>query len=121
MLIPSQLVQYLLANPLHFALTKYSPDMDIVIFWIILSIIAGVFAGTKGRSGFGWFLISCLLSPVIGLLLIAILPTNNFENIIVHNSLEGSLSEIKNLLERGLITQEEYDARRKVIIESIDS
>jgi hypothetical protein len=95
--------------------------MDLILFWFILSIVAGVFAGTKGRSGVGWFLISCLISPIIGLLLIAILPRQNDERVIVHNSLEDRLVEVKGLLEKGLITQEEYDTRRKAIIETTNN
>jgi Na+/H+-dicarboxylate symporter len=38
------------------------------IFWLALSIIAGVIAGNKGRSGFGFFLLAALLSPLIGII-----------------------------------------------------
>lgn len=66
------------------------------------------------------FLISCLLSPVIGLLLIAIFPQQNFERVIVHNSLGDRLVEVNSPLEYGLITQGDYEARRKIIIENTD-
>lgn len=95
--------------------------MELFLFWFILAIVAGVFAGTKGRSKFGWFLLSCLVSPIIGLILIAILPRRDLERVLVHNSLEDKLSEIKSLLDRNLITQEEYEARRKVIIENTNN
>ena len=94
--------------------------MDLFFLWIVLSIIAGVFAGSKGRSRFGWFLISCLLSPLIGLLLLAILPRQDFVPVVVHNSLEDKLLEINGLLEKGLLSQEEYNVRRKAIIETTD-
>lgn len=42
--------------------------MEIVIFWLFLSIIAGVVASNKGRSGFGYFVLSLLLSPLIGII-----------------------------------------------------
>jgi hypothetical protein len=42
--------------------------MTIVIFWIILSVIAGVIANGKGRSFAGFFFLSLLLSPAIGIL-----------------------------------------------------
>jgi hypothetical protein len=36
------------------------------VTWIILSILCGVYASGKGKSGFGYFLLSVLLSPLIG-------------------------------------------------------
>ena len=42
--------------------------MEIVILWLVLSIIAGIIASNKGRSGFGFFLLAALLSPLIGIL-----------------------------------------------------
>lgn len=42
--------------------------MEIVILWLGLSILAGVLAANKGRSGFGFFLLSVILSPLIGLI-----------------------------------------------------
>jgi len=40
--------------------------MEIIIGWIILSIVVAVYASKKGRSGFLYFLLSILLSPLIG-------------------------------------------------------
>ena len=42
--------------------------MEIFIVWFALSIVAGVIAGNKQRSGFGFFLLSLLLSPLIGII-----------------------------------------------------
>ncbi len=42
--------------------------MEIIIIWLFLSIVAGVIAGNKGRSGFGFFMLSILLSPLIGII-----------------------------------------------------
>ena len=38
----------------------------IITTWIILSILCGIYASGKGKSGFGYFLLSVLLSPLIG-------------------------------------------------------
>ena len=46
--------------------------MDIAIFWILLAIAVGVWASNKGRSGFGWFLLAMLLSPLLGFIFCAI-------------------------------------------------
>lgn len=42
--------------------------MEIVILWLFLSLIAGLIAGKKGRSGLGFFLLAMLLSPLIGII-----------------------------------------------------
>lgn len=36
-----------------------------LIFWLILSGLVGWFASTKGRSGFGFFILSLLISPIL--------------------------------------------------------
>ena len=38
----------------------------IIITWIILSILCGMLASSKGKSFFGYFLLSTFLSPLIG-------------------------------------------------------
>ena len=44
--------------------------MEILFLWPLLSIVAGIIARNKGRSGIGYFLLSILLSPIIGLILV---------------------------------------------------
>jgi len=39
-----------------------------IILWLGLSVIAGVIASNKGRSGVGFFLLAVLLSPIIGII-----------------------------------------------------
>ncbi len=42
------------------------------ILWIVLSILAGVGAKNKGRSFAGFFFLSLLLSPLVGLIAMAV-------------------------------------------------
>jgi hypothetical protein len=42
--------------------------MEILIIWGFFSIIAGVIASQKGRSGIGFFFLSIVLSPLIGVI-----------------------------------------------------
>lgn len=47
--------------------------MEIFFFWLAASIIVGIIAGSKGRTGFGYFVLSLLLTPVlIGILVLAL-------------------------------------------------
>jgi len=43
-----------------------------VIIWLGVSILVGALASGKGRSGFGWFILSVLLSPIIGAIALVI-------------------------------------------------
>lgn len=50
----------------------------IVVLWIIFAILVGGYASSKGRSGFGFFLIAALLSPLIGFIIaLAVSPINS--------------------------------------------
>ena len=34
-----------------------------IIIWLLFGIVASIIASTKGRSGFGWFLLGVLIGP----------------------------------------------------------
>ena len=42
--------------------------MTIIMIWLFLSVASGVIANNKGRSGFGFFMLSVILSPLIGII-----------------------------------------------------
>ncbi len=46
-----------------------------VIGWIVVSIVVGAAATSKGRSFFGYFLLALLLSPLIGFLVLLVVPS----------------------------------------------
>lgn len=48
--------------------------MIFVITWLICGVVTGIIASSKGRSGFGWFLIGSFLG-IFGLILMACLPS----------------------------------------------
>lgn len=48
--------------------------MEIVLFWVGGSIAVGVGASSRGRSGFGWFVLSLLISPLLALIVLALMP-----------------------------------------------
>jgi uncharacterized membrane protein YhdT len=37
-----------------------------IVLWVGLCIAVGLFANRYGRSGFGWFVMSMILSPLLG-------------------------------------------------------
>jgi len=40
-----------------------------ILVWLVLAILVGVYAASKGRSGIGFFFIAILLSPLIGFII----------------------------------------------------
>jgi hypothetical protein len=45
-----------------------------LIIWLVLAVVVGVAANSRGRNGFGWFVLGIVISPLIAGLLLAILP-----------------------------------------------
>ncbi len=45
----------------------------VLVLWILFSVVVGTVARNKGRSFAAFFFLSLLLSPVIGLIVIAIM------------------------------------------------
>lgn len=43
------------------------------LVWLALSICIGIIASGRGRSGFGWFLIAVIISPLISLVLLLVM------------------------------------------------
>ena len=46
--------------------------VEIVILWTILCFVVGGLANARGRSGVGFFFLSVVLSPLIGLLILLV-------------------------------------------------
>jgi uncharacterized paraquat-inducible protein A len=44
--------------------------MELFLGWVILCVIVAAVAAHRGRSGFGWFMFSLVLSPLIGLIVV---------------------------------------------------
>lgn len=53
--------------------------MEIFVGWLIFAALVGVFANSRGRSGFGFFLLSALLSPLVGFIIVLVIKDLNKE------------------------------------------
>jgi phosphotransferase system glucose/maltose/N-acetylglucosamine-specific IIC component len=47
--------------------------MEVFVIWFMVSVAVGILASNRGRSGFGWFVFSIVLSPLLGLLFVLVL------------------------------------------------
>ena len=46
--------------------------MTMIFFWVLFAIAVGIFASNRGRSGFGWFFLSLIISPLLGIIFCAV-------------------------------------------------
>jgi hypothetical protein len=44
-----------------------------IVGWVFLSILVGVFASSKKRSGIGWFFLSLIISPLITFIILLVI------------------------------------------------
>jgi hypothetical protein len=95
--------------------------MPIIVIWLVLAVIAGAVASSKGRSFIGWFLFAVFLSPLIGLIAVALLASKNPVPVQViggtyPTDAASSLKSLGVLRDGGVITPEEYEAKRAEVI-----
>ena len=103
--------------------------MEIFIIWLGGSIFSGMIASNKNRSFFGYFMLGALLSPLIGIGAALIVKDNSepiIQKVEVQNTSssndtktsEGAnkLKELNSLKDQGLITDEEFEEKRKKIV-----
>lgn len=48
--------------------------MEIFWFWLGIAVVTGVAGSSRGRSGFGWFILGAMFS-IVALLLVLVLPS----------------------------------------------
>lgn len=94
--------------------------MEIVIIYILGALIVGWIA-SNSTLGFGsGFLISLLLSPIIGFIICLLYPNKNkvVHNTNVHSNTSAAdeLLKLKSLLDSGAITTMEYDTQKKKLL-----
>jgi hypothetical protein len=80
--------------------------MEIVLGWFMFSIVAGIIASSRGRSGFGYFMLSLILSPLIGLILAVAMPSLKVP------SISGSTTDARAELERNREHKKQLESLR---------
>lgn len=53
--------------------------MEIIFIWLLLAVGVGLLANSRGRSGIGFFLLSAILSPLLGLIVVLVM-SNKIED-----------------------------------------
>ena len=106
-------------------------DQTVVLIVIFsLLVIVGVFfwasaiaaqAENKGRSFTAFFWLSFLLSPILMQIIVASLSDSSASAATIPNSESATkkLADLKSLLDSGAITQDEFDEKKKKLLEQI--
>src|ERR1035437_5338319 len=108
----------------------------LIVFVFPLSLLIGYLAMKKGRSYFGYFILSFFFSPLVGFLVLIIVGdsdelirkknedqfSRNYYsnqtptiNIISNDKKYESIEKLGNLLKNGLISNEEFETEKKKI------
>jgi hypothetical protein len=96
------------------------------IVWVVFALIVGMMGSDKKIGFWGAFIISLILSPVVGFIIVMVSGSN--EEAVQEikavaekmtepkKSVESRLFDLKELKEKNLITEEEYDQMRQDIL-----
>lgn len=70
----------------------------IVFFWLGFSVAVAMFASIRrNRSGFGWFLLSLLISPLLSVIFLLIVPVKVSEPLIINpNGIAARTSSVSD-------------------------
>jgi hypothetical protein len=44
--------------------------MEIALFWLLFAIVVAIIASSRGRGGFGWFVLAVVISPLLAIILV---------------------------------------------------
>lgn len=47
----------------------------LILIWFVFSIIVAVAANARGRNAFGWFILACVISPLLAVVILLVLPS----------------------------------------------
>lgn len=120
--------------------------MGLFFGWMLLAVLVGFFADSRGRSGFGFFLVSMLLSPIIGLVIVLVMPNKIQEEKIAEQrredhelqlasinaiasranaatedqlSVADKLIKLGELRDRGLLTDGEFKTQKASLLSKV--
>lgn len=92
----------------------------LLIFWLILCGVVAYVASGRGHSGLLFFLVSMVLSPLVGLILALVIPTKKTRGALEHSdtvySVADEIKKLQELVHSGAITQAEFESRKRQLM-----
>jgi hypothetical protein len=53
--------------------------MNLIELWIIFAVVVAVIANGRSRNPIGWFLLACVISPLLAIIPLVVLPSGESE------------------------------------------
>ncbi|WP_051623346.1 hypothetical protein [Bordetella hinzii] len=72
--------------------------LAIIFFWLLFAVIVGMMASSRGRSGFGWFILACLISPLVAGVFVLLVTNKAAERERPHPSTHIKCPDCKELI-----------------------
>ena len=69
--------------------------MEIATFWFFGALIVGIIASAKGRSGFGYFLVSLFLTPILIGILVLVLPSLIAQSVVASGEVVSNKTHVR--------------------------
>lgn len=113
--------------------------MEVFVGWFLFSLVVAGIAVSRGRSGFGWFVLSLLLSPLICGIALFVMPDEKAaqglqqaaqkqeavrtqEALVVSGlSVANELLKIANLKKIGVINEGELNVQKETFFQQLSS
>ena len=65
----------------------------ILLLYPLLCFVVGYIANQKGRSGIAWFLFSLFLSPLLGIIMVAVISSRKLQHVSLESQVRDSMLE----------------------------
>jgi hypothetical protein len=49
--------------------------LSVFVFWVIFAIVVAIAENGRGRNPLGWFVLACVVSPLLAVILLVALPS----------------------------------------------
>jgi hypothetical protein len=63
--------------------------MELIAVWVIFAVGVAIVANSRGRNPVGWFLLACVISPLLAVILLVVMPSQETEGASFMERYEG--------------------------------
>jgi hypothetical protein len=102
---------------------------DLLFYWLALALIPAVLANSRGRSPVGWFLLGVVLTPFLAIILVLVIADLSVDadrHAELVDAIGGvgpdpvdRLERLAALHDRGVLTDEEFEATKASALERL--
>lgn len=79
--------------------------MAIAFVWFVCAVVTAIIASSRGRNGFGWFLLGCIFG-IFAVILVAALPSQKAVPIVVEGEVATAATHVRCPSCKGLVRKD---------------